>query len=140
MNSQKSRKTYSELRRLPTFKERFDYLSLKGLVGEDTFGSSRYLNQRFYRSREWEIARRNAIARDGGCDLGLPGHELESHILVHHINPICPQDFADGSDLLLDLNNLITVSFDTHNAIHYGDSNLLNQPYVERVPGDTTLW
>lgn len=136
----KPSRRYGELVTIPSFKERFEYLSLHDGVGDPTFGSSRYLNQRFYRSSEWHRARRDAIARDLGCDLGLEGYEIFGKILVHHINPLTEEDISESSDALFDLDNLITVSHSTHNAIHFGDISLLNQPYTERRPGDTKLW
>lgn len=131
---------YSEFRHIPDYYERFEYLSLRGMVGEKTFGSERWLNQDFYRSREWKITRRNVIARDMGCDLGVPGFEIFSNIHVHHMNPIAVEDIVDFNDDILNPEYLITVTQNTHNAIHYGDASLLPRPIVERRPGDTTLW
>lgn len=133
-------KTYRELRRLETFEERFDYLKLGGQVGRETFGFDRWVNQRFYTSREWQIVREHVIVRDNGCDLGVPGYEINSQLLIHHINPLTPSDLFNGEDWVLDPEFLITTSKRTHNAIHYGDRSLLPQPVVERVPGDTRLW
>lgn len=133
-------KTYNELRYLQTLEERFEYLSLPGHVGQSTFGFERYLNQAFYTSREWRTARRDAVARDNGCDLGIEGFEIHERVIVHHINPLTEQDIQEASYKLFDLNNLITTSHRTHNAIHYGDRKLLPQPFVERRPGDTALW
>lgn len=135
-----SNKNYEELRRISLFEERFRYLSLEGLVGETTFGSERYLNQRFYVSAEWKRARDFVIIRDGGCDLGIPGREIYGSIYIHHMNPITPEDLKFGRPCLLDPNNLITVSHRTHNAIHYGDEGLLQKDFVERSAGDTRLW
>lgn len=125
---------------LPTFEERFEYLRTNNFVGEETFGSSRYLNQRFYKSREWKLARRDAIARDQACDLAIPGREIFGRIIVHHINPITLEDIELGRDCLFDLNNLITTSHNTSNAIHYGDASLLVTLPPEREKGDTLLW
>lgn len=133
-------RTYRELRRLPTFEERFDYLDLRGQVGEITFGSNRWANQRFYRSLEWRHVRDIVILRDGGCDLGIPGYEIHGRLMIHHMNPITMEDLAHGTDLVLDPEYLITASHRTHNAIHYGDDSLLPRPVVERRPGDTKLW
>lgn len=133
-------RTYRELRRLPTFEERFDYLDLRGQVGETTFGSNRWANQRFYRSLEWRHVRDIVILRDGGCDLGIPGYEIHGRLMIHHMNPITMEDLAHGTDLVLDPEYLITASHRTHNAIHYGDDSLLPRPVVERRPGDTKLW
>ena len=133
-------KTYNELRRLETFKERFDYLSLKGVVGESTFGYNRWLNQYFYRSREWKQTRYHVIVRDQSCDLGIPGYDIYSDLLVHHMNPITMEDIEHGSDSLIDPEYLITMSLRTHNAIHYGDASLLPALPIERKAGDTSLW
>lgn len=133
-------KTYRQMRQLPTFEERFEYLSLRGLPGHATFGHARYLNQGFYTSREWRTARRDAISRDNGCDLGVEGFEIYAQITVHHIVPLTPEDIMEGSQVMVDLDNLITTTHDTHNAIHYGDRSLLKLPPPERTPGDTNLW
>lgn len=133
-------RTYSELSVLSTFEERFEYLKLGGAVGEDTFGFERYLNQKFYRSREWKRIRDLVIIRDNGCDLGIDGRFIVSHIIIHHLNPINSSDIRLATTNLLNPEYLICVSHDTHNAIHYGDKNLLAKDYAERKPGDTTLW
>ena len=133
-------KSYSELRTLQTFEERYEYLRIGGQVGVTTFGFERYLNQVFYRSREWRYARDKAIARDNGCDLGIIGREIYEIVYVHHINPITIEDIERGSPLLFDLNNLITTIYTTHQAIHYGDKSLLRILPPERRKGDTTLW
>ena len=133
-------RTYSELRRLETFEERFDYLELKGSVGQSTFGFDRWLNQRFYTSREWRWARNFVISRDNGCDLGVPGFEIHSGAMVHHMNPMSVDDIAHGNEDILDPEYLILVSLNTHNAIHYGGRDLLPRGPVERRSGDTTLW
>ena len=133
-------RTYQELSRLETFDERYDYLKLGGQVGEATFGFDRWVNQRFYQSREWKLVRNRVIVRDDGCDLGVPGYEIEVKLLVHHINPLTPDDLEYGESWIFDPEFLITTSKMTHNAIHYGDKSLLPQPHVERKPGDTRLW
>lgn len=133
-------RTYREIQRLMTFESRFDYLSLGGVVGESTFGFDRWLNQRFYRSREWRDVRDEVIFRDDGCDLGIHGYEITSDLLVHHMNPLSASDIEQGKSLLLDPNFLITTSRQTHNAIHYGDKSLLPKPLIARTPGDTRLW
>jgi hypothetical protein len=133
-------RSYRELRRLETFFDRFEYLSLKGTVGQDTFGFDRWINQRFYRSYEWKRARNHVIVRDNGCDLGIEGHEIYTDLLVHHMNPISMQDIQHGEGWILDPNYLITTSLQTHNAIHYGDVSLLPRGPIERQPGDTKLW
>jgi hypothetical protein len=132
--------TYSELSRLETFEERFEYLSLKGIVGEGTFGFDRWLNQGFYRSREWKQARNYVIVRDNGCDLGIPGYEIYYGLLVHHMNPISMEDISKGHKAIIDPNYLITTSLPTHNAIHFGDESLLPRGPIVRQPGDTKLW
>ncbi len=133
-------RTYSELCTLKTWEERFEYLKLSGIVGEDTFGFDRYLNQRFYRSKEWKDLRNKIIARDMGCDLGMPGYDiLYDKVIVHHMNPIVPKDIVDATEYLLNPNFLITVSIDTHNAIHYGTENK-PKVYEERHANDTCPW
>ena len=133
-------RTYSELRRLPTFEERFDYLVLRGEVGAATFGFDRWINQRFYQSREWHQVRDYVVVRDNGCDLGVPGYEIYARALVHHLNPVTPEALMHGEEWILDPEFLITTTHRTHNAIHFGDDSLLPRPVVERSPGDTTLW
>lgn len=131
---------YSELRRLETFEERFKYLSLKGVVGEATFGFDRHINQMFYRSREWKLVRNEVIVRDRGCDLGVPGYDIHVELLIHHMNPMSVDDIRHADDSILDPEFLITTTHQTHNAIHYGDVRLLPRPHVPRRRGDTTLW
>lgn len=131
---------YAELRRLLTLEERFEYLALRGSVGDATFGFDRYVNQMFYRSREWRQVRTAVIARDMGCDLGVEGYEIHGRIVIHHMNPMTLEDIERGASGILDPEFLITTTHQTHNAIHYGDANLLARPPVERRPGDTKLW
>lgn len=131
---------YQELRCLETFEERYDYLELRGIVGEATFGFDRWINQKFYTSSEWRWVRQRVIARDNGCDLGVPGYEIETQLMIHHINPLTPEDIQNGAEWILDPEFLIVTTRRTHNAIHYGDRSLLPQPVIERVPGDTRLW
>lgn len=133
-------RTYSELRRLQSFEERFDYLSLSGEVGAATFGFDRWINQQFYRSREWKQVRNQVIFRDSACDLGVPGYDIHIRLLVHHMNPVTPEDLERGEQWVLDPEYLITTTHRTHNAIHYGDQSLIRKPPVERRPGDTKLW
>lgn len=133
-------RTYSELIRLPTFEERFRYLKLDGLVGKDTFGFDRYLNQEFYRSNEWKEVRDFVIVRDNGCDLGMDGYEIVGRIYIHHMNPITVNDIIHSSDFLLNPDYLICVSHNTHNAVHYGDEDLLVTAPVERRKNDTCPW
>jgi hypothetical protein len=133
-------RTYSELRRIAGFEPRFEYLVLKGEVGAATFGFDRWMNQQFYRSHEWKTVRDHVIVRDGACDLGVPGYDIHVRLLVHHMNPVTPEDLQGGEDWVLDPEFLITTTHRTHNAIHYGDDSLLVKPPVERRPGDTKLW
>jgi hypothetical protein len=133
-------RSYSELRQLSAFKERYDYLKLNGRVGAETFGYNRYVNQRFYRSTEWKHIRDQIIIRDNGCDLGVEGYDLHSRIYIHHLNPMTVDDIDQGRQMILDPDNLICVSFDTHQAIHFGDESLLPQLPIERIPGDTCPW
>lgn len=138
-------RTYSELITLPTFEERFNYLKLDGVVGESTFGFERYLNQVFYKSREWRRIRDDIIVRDNGCDLGVEGYEIfvnkRNRIYIHHINPIVAKDILELTDYLLDPEYLICTTYDTHNAIHYGDpSQIPYKKFIERTPNDTCPW
>ena len=135
-----TRKSYSECMMLPTFEERYEYLKLNGRVGEETFGPERYLNQILYRSPEWRKVRRDVILRDLGCDLADPGYEIFDKILIHHINPITIEDIENRDPSIFDMENLITVSHRTHNAIHYGDASLLSTLPPERYPGDMCPW
>ena len=131
---------YSEVRRFDTFEDRYDYLELRGVVGAATFGFDRWINQLFYSSGQWKQVRNAVILRDNGCDLGVPGFEIVSGLLVHHMNPMTVEDIESGAEWILDPEYLITTSKATHNAIHYGDKSLLPRPYVDRTPGDTSLW
>ncbi|GHU55297.1 hypothetical protein FACS1894132_11210 [Clostridia bacterium] len=131
---------YSELSRLDTFDERFKYLKLCGEVGKETFGFDRFLNQVFYKSAEWKSIRDFVIVRDNGCDLGVDGYDIYGKILVHHINPISQKDIETKSEFLLNPEYLITTTHSTHNAIHYGDENLLVHSTTERSKNDTCPW
>lgn len=133
-------RTYSELSQLSSFEERFRYLQLNGMVGKDTFGFDRFINQDFYRSREWKTVRDFVIVRDGGCDLGVAGHDVYGKIFIHHMNPILPKDIETGSDFLLNPEYLITTTHHTHNAIHFGDEKLLQAAPIERKQHDTCPW
>ena len=133
-------RTYSELVQLEKFEERYRYLALGGGVCDVTFGSDRWLNQSFYVSKEWRHVRRDVIARDLGCDLGVEGYEIHERVVIHHMNPITPEDIFEGNMSILDPEFLITTTHNTHNAIHYGDERQLPRPLVERKPGDTKLW
>lgn len=132
-------KKYSELKKLKTFEERFEYLQLNGKVGVDTFAFDRYLNQEFYKSKEWQKAKREVIIRDKGCDLGIEGFDINGRHLVHHMNPISQEQILNRDSKIFDPEYLILVSHSTHNAIHYGTEPIKKEP-VERKPGDTKLW
>ena len=131
---------YSELIQIPTFEERFEYLRLDGQVGADTFGSDRYLNQIFYKSPEWKKIRDEIIIRDQCCDLAMPGYDIHGPVLIHHLNPITKEDILSRTDLLLNPEYLVCTIQSTHNAIHYGDVNLLITNPIERKPNDTCPW
>lgn len=133
-------KTYSELVKLDSFVDRFNYLKIGGVVGKETFGFDRYLNQILYNSPEWKMARRNAIIRDNGCDLGVEGYEIHGIIMVHHINPITLEEVINRDPKIFDLEFLITTTLRTHNAVHYGDESLLFTGPVIRTPNDTCPW
>ena len=133
-------RNYAELTQIATFEGRYEYLRLGGRVGADTFGHDRVLNQAFYTSSAWRQLRNEIIVRDQGCDLAVDGREISSKILIHHMNPLTVTDVVHGTDNLMDPAFLITVSHNTHNAIHYGDYSMLDDGYIERLPGDTTLW
>lgn len=133
-------KSYRNLILLPTILDRFEYLRIKANVGDPTFGFDRFINQDFYQSREWRQVRMKVIARDEGCDLGVPEYPIGGKVIIHHINPITAEDIENASDLLFDLDNLICVSESTHNAIHFGDETLLPAEPIIRMPGDTCPW
>ncbi|MCD8089627.1 MAG: hypothetical protein LUD81_03230 [Clostridiales bacterium] len=133
-------RTYSELIRISTFEDRFGYLRLFGNVGQETFGFDRYMNQQFYRSKEWKQVRDFVIVRDKGCDLGISGREIYGKILIHHMNPIMPEDIKHSTDFLLNPEYLISVSHLTHNAIHYGEEILTIMDVAERHKNDTCPW
>ena len=133
-------RTYSELITIPTFEERFEYLQLKGSVGKDTFGYDRYLNQVLYRSPEWKRLRNQIIIRDGGCDLACDGYDIYNKVLIHHLNPFTVEDVLTRSRKVFDPDNLVCVSHSTHNAIHYGDVDLLVTGPIIRTKNDTCPW
>ena len=133
-------RSYSELHRITTFEERYKYLQLGGIVGKDTFGFDRYLNQIFYRSQKWRSIRDQVIIRDNGCDLGVEGYDIYGRILIHHMNPITLEDIEKESDFLLNPEYLICTTHNTHNAIHYGDEKLLITAPIERTKNDTCPW
>lgn len=134
-------RTYQEMLQYSTFEDRFNYLKLSGLVGKETFGYDRYLNQKFYTSKEWLKTRDKVIVRDKGCDLAIEGREIIDRIIVHHINPITVKDLIARPEYCLDMNNLVCVSHNTHEAISYGDESLLiPDSLIERKPNDTIPW
>ena len=133
-------RTYSELSRLQTFRERFKYLRLDGIVGAETFGFDRYLNQMFYNSDEWKAVRKTVIIRDNGCDLGVKGYDIHGKIIVHHMNPFSIDDVLHRKEELLDPEFLISTVLNTHNAIHYGDESLLPLEPIVRTINDTCPW
>lgn len=135
-----NKKTYSNLKRIQTFEDKFEYLKLGGSVGHSTFGFDRYINQTFYQSFQWKSVRDHVIIRDKGCDLGVEGYEIHSKLLVHHMIPLTIEDITSGNDWITDPEYLITTTHNTHNAIHYGDKRLLITPLQPRMPGDTKLW
>ena len=138
--SQKIIRSYSELSKLQTFEERFRYLQLNGEVGKDTFGFDRYINQKYYKSKEWRSIRDKVILRDNGCDLGIEGRDIHGKILIHHMNPISTQDIEEQSEFLTNPEYLICVTHSTHNAVHYGDENLLVKEPITRTKNDTCPW
>lgn len=139
--TKKNIRTYSELSKLKTFRERYEYLKIDGVVGEETFGFDRYINQMFYKSEEWKRIRNYVITRDNGCDLGIPDRKIvDSVILVHHMNPITKDDIINKNEILLDPEYLITTIKPTHDAIHYGDESLLAEDLIIRSKNDTCPW
>lgn len=133
-------RNYAELSRLTTFEERFDYLKLEGGIGRATFGFDRYLNQEFYTSQEWHSVRDYVMVRDNGCDLGVPGYEIQVGVLVHHMNPMVIDDILQHEAWILDPEFLITTTHTTHNNIHFGTKKLLPKVVTKRTPRDTKLW
>lgn len=136
-----TKRTYSDLSKLKSFEERFDYLKLDGAVGKETFGFDRYLNQALYSSKEWKHIKNQVIIRDEGCDLGISGNKINRKAIIHHMNPITREQIENRDPEIFNPEYLITVSHSTHNAIHYGDKDLLaRQAPVERKQGDTVPW
>lgn len=133
-------RSYTELHGISTFADRFEYLSLDGVVGQETFGFDRWVNQLFYRSHEWRNLRHKIIVRDNGCDLGVEGYEIHGRIYIHHMNPMTANDIHSSDPNILNPEYLISTTHRTHNAIHYGDASLLAIPREPRRPGDTKLW
>lgn len=147
------KRTYTELIQYSSFEDRLGYLMLRGNVGKDTFGFDRYLNQDFYRSIEWKRFRDEIILRDMGCDMALSdfpindwyvrdGIKVRPKIIIHHLNPLVKEDILEHTNALFDPENVVCVSFATHNMIHYGhgDPKKMNPTYVERLPFDTSPW
>lgn len=139
-SASKKIRTYSELVTFKTFEDRFEYLKLGGKVGNETFGFDRYLNQTFYKSKEWRQLRYQIIARDCGRDLAMDGYDMAGRIYIHHMNPITVEDIINVSEYLLNPDFLVCVSFETHNAIHYGNKDNLIPRFIERKPNDTCPW
>jgi hypothetical protein len=133
-------RTYSELKNLNSLEDRYKYLALSGHVGESTFGFDRYINQKFYTSKQWRDIRNHIINRDKACDLGVENYEIHNRLYIHHMNPMTVKDISEGDLSILDPEFLITTTHLTHNAIHYGNERLLPRPIVQRRPGDTKLW
>ncbi len=137
----KYEKSYLELIQFETYQERLEYLMLYGVVGEETFGGSRYLNQALYRSPEWKAFRNEIIVRDLGCDLGIDGFIINSRPIIHHINPITKEDILNRAPCVFDRNNVILVSKRTHDIIHYSPKlETIQYEFATRRPNDTTLW
>jgi hypothetical protein len=133
-------RTYQELIKLKTFKERYRYLKLSGKVGEETFGFDRYLNQKFYRSTEWKRIRDYVILRDNACDLGIEDREIDNRIIIHHMNPLTKYDVINQTEFLLNPDYMICTTKRTHDAIHYGDEDILFGEFIERSKNDTCPW
>ena len=131
---------YSELSRLESFMQRYNYLAMRDSIGVRTFGYDRWVNQEFYHSRLWRRVRDEVIVRDNGCDLGVPGYEIHAGLLIHHMNPMTERDILHSENWIINPEYLITTSLVTHNAIHYGDPSSLPRPFAPRRAGDTTLW
>ena len=140
MTNERTIRTYSKLITLDTFEDRYEYLKLNGKVGEDTFGFERYMNQSFYKSNEWRDIRDYVIVRDNGSDLAMDGYEIYGNILIHHMNPITKEDIVNRTPYLIDPEYLICTTKNTHNAIHYGDKNLLISSPIIRRKNDTCPW
>lgn len=135
-------KSYTELISLPTIEERFNYLHLPRVIGENTFGGYRYLNQDFYRSYEWKQFRNSIIVRDNGCDMAFPGEEIGGIVVIHHINPMTPEQLIRGDEDIFNPENVVCVSELTHKMIHYGslEDYLQATQFVVRKPNDTCPW
>lgn len=140
MKIRKTIRRYSELIALPSFEERVDYVMLTGRVGDQTFGSARYINQKFYRSAEWRNLRNKIIVRDNGCDLAHPDHPIFGNVIVHHLNPIEVEDIEEATEYLMNPEYLVCISDTTHRAITYGSKDLIPKDYIPRTPWDTSPW
>lgn len=138
--NQKIIRRYSELVRIPTFEERYEYLRLSGAIGIDTFGFDRYLNQQFYHSKGWRSLRDWIIVRDGACDLAIPGRDVEKGIIIHHMNPVDMKDIIEVTEYLMNPDYLICTSDNTHKAIHYGTKDNLIRDPIKRTQFDTCPW
>lgn len=138
---EEGKRCYSELCKLKTYFERYQYLKMGGKIGMETFGFERYLNQTFYKSDEWKEVRRQVIIRDDGCDMGDSSYPIKNHIIIHHMNPITEKDILERNPIILDPEYLVCVTLRTHNAIHFGnDDYILSRVFVERRPNDTCPW
>lgn len=136
MGQNRLTKSYNELINLESYDERLAYLSTKGL---NPSNAERYLMNKFYKSDRWLYIKDKVIQRDLACDMGIENLFInEGPILVHHINPIFLEDIENDDPKILDMNNLITVSLNTHNAIHFYKKEI--SIWKEREPGDTKLW
>ena len=135
-----TKKCYTELSKLTTFNERFNYLKLDGIVGEETFGYDRILNQLLYKSKKWRKVRDEVLIRDNGGDLGLEDYPINGRAIIHHMNPITVEDVLNNKPEIFDPEYLITVSNSTHNAIHFSNENNLQKDPIERTQNDTCLW
>nr|DAT41873.1 MAG TPA: HNH endonuclease bacteriophage, HNH Endonuclease, DNA.52A [Caudoviricetes sp.] len=133
-------KSYSEMCSFSTFIERFNYLKLNGKVGIETFGFDRYLNQVLYCSQEWKRFRRQVIIRDNGCIFGLDGYDINGRLIVHHINPITLEQIEQRDPMIFSMENVVCVTHNVHEAIHYGDESLIPTDPIIRKPNDTCLW
>lgn len=134
-------KTYTELLLIPDYIGRVEYLETHSNIGETTFGWSRYLNQALYTSDEWRKFRRDIIIRDKGCDLALFGYDLDAKdIIIHHLNPITPEQVEARDPVIFSKNNVVCVSGQTHRFIHYGGVRTVIFSTLQRKPYDTCPW
>lgn len=134
-------RTYKDLSNIKTFEERFNYLKLSDRVGVETFGFDRYINQMFYNDPRWKKVRDGIIIRDNGNEMGLEDYPINGSVYVHHMNPITIKDITEWSGYLIEPEYLISVSYQLHNAIHFGDNKILSRYTItERSPEDTKLW